>query len=273
MIRDQRRARYGPSGASAVGRDPASRANKRYGRSVPQGTTTPATTPFATEASLWVAALLATVGGFLDAFTYFGHGRVFANAMTANVVLLGVAAAGGDWRQSLRHALPIAAFLGGVAIAQLPQIPRVRGAIPDPALAALSAEIVFLFAAGWYPDKLPDLPLLLGISFLAALQSSTFVRVEKWAYSSTMTTGNLRQMAEAGFRALFLDADADMLRRARLFGFICLAFLLGAATGGLCVSAWRNKALWGADVLLLVVWLPLASGWRRQPQTLPLQSS
>jgi len=230
---------------------------------VPNGTSTPVAPPFATEASLWVAALLAAVGGFLDAFTYFGHGRVFANAMTANVVLLGVAAAGGDWRQSLRHALPIAAFLCGVAIAQLPQIPRVRRAIPDPAMAALSAEIAFLFAAGWYPDKVTDFPLLLGISFLAALQSSTFVRVEKWAYSSTMTTGNLRQFAEAGFRALFLGADAGMLRRARLFGFICLAFLFGAVAGSLAVSALRNRALWVAGIVLLVVWLPLAAGKRR----------
>ena len=219
--------------------------------------------PVSAESSLWNAGLLAAVGGFLDAFTYFGHGRVFANAMTANVVLLGVAAAAGDWRQSLRHAQPIVAFLCGVAVAQLPQIPRVRRATPDPALAALSAEIAFFFLAGWYPHHLPDFPLLLGISFLAALQSSTFVRVEKWAYSSTMTTGNLRQFAEAGFRALFLGVDQDMVRRARVFGIICVAFLLGAAAGGLCVSAWRNKALWVADVLLLVVWVPLAGLWRR----------
>jgi uncharacterized membrane protein YoaK (UPF0700 family) len=217
----------------------------------------------ATEASLWVAALLAAVGGFLDAFTYFGHGHVFANAMTANVVLLGVAAAGGDWRQSLRLVQPIVAFLCGVAVAQLPQIPRVRRSVPDPALASLSVEIAFLFFAGWYPGRLPDFPLLLGISFLAALQSSTFGRVEKWAYSSTMTTGNLRQFAEAEFRALFLGADADMLRRARLFGVICLAFLLGAVAGSLSVSAWRNRALWIADLVLLVVWLPLAAGKRR----------
>lgn len=240
---------------------------------MPQGTATQGASPVATEASLWVATLLAAVGGFLDAFTYFGHGRVFANAMTANVVLLGVAAAGGDWRQSLRHAFPIAAFLCGVAIAQLPQIPRVRRAIPDPALAALSAEIAFLFLAGWYPNNVSDFPLLLGISFLAALQSSTFARVEKWAYSSTMTTGNLRQMAEAGFRALFLGGDADIRRRARLFGIVCLAFLTGATAGSLAVSAWRNKALWAAAVLLLVVWLPLAAGWRKQSRTLPLQSS
>jgi Na+/H+ antiporter NhaC len=56
----------------------------------------------AAEDSLPVAALLAASGGFLDAFTYIGQGHVFANAMTGNVVLLGVYAATGNWTQSWR---------------------------------------------------------------------------------------------------------------------------------------------------------------------------
>ena len=35
-----------------------------------------------------VAALLAVVGGFLDAYTYILRGGVFANAQTGNIVLL-----------------------------------------------------------------------------------------------------------------------------------------------------------------------------------------
>src|ERR1700730_1422623 len=62
----------------------------------------------AAENSLRVAALLAAAGGFLDAFTYVGHGHVFANAMTGNVVLLAVSAVSGDGRQALAHLLPIA---------------------------------------------------------------------------------------------------------------------------------------------------------------------
>src|SRR6185437_11215017 len=42
------------------------------------------------ESSVAVACLLSLSGGFLDAFTYIGHGGVFANAMTGNVVLMGV---------------------------------------------------------------------------------------------------------------------------------------------------------------------------------------
>jgi uncharacterized membrane protein YoaK (UPF0700 family) len=40
-----------------------------------------------------VGFLLSAVGGYLDAYTYVGHGGVFANAQTGNVVLLAVAVA------------------------------------------------------------------------------------------------------------------------------------------------------------------------------------
>ena len=209
--------------------------------------------------SLLMAALLAAVGGFLDAFTYFGHGRVFANAMTGNIVLLGSFAAARDWRQVFRHLTPIAAFLLGVATAQLPRIPAIRKFIADAALAALAAEIAFLMAAGFYPENSPDFPLVLGISFVAAMQSSTFDRVHKWSYSSTMTTGNLRHFGETAFRALFEGPDPEAMHRTRLFGAICMSFLGGATFGALCVSLMHNKALWAAcmplviaDVLLIV---------------------
>ena len=54
----------------------------------------PATTHHAAnkhaENGVDVAALLTFSGGFLDVFTYVGHGHVFANTMTGNIVFLGM---------------------------------------------------------------------------------------------------------------------------------------------------------------------------------------
>ena len=47
--------------------------------SIPTDSATASTLP---QARLEVAALLSVSGGFLDAFTYVGHGPVFVNAMT-----------------------------------------------------------------------------------------------------------------------------------------------------------------------------------------------
>ncbi|HEV3423197.1 MAG TPA: YoaK family protein, partial [Paraburkholderia sp.] len=54
----------------------------------------------AASRSRGVAVLLTLSGGFLDAYTYVGHGGVFANTMTGNVALLGIHIAAGDWTQA-----------------------------------------------------------------------------------------------------------------------------------------------------------------------------
>src|SRR5215831_4547923 len=132
--------------------------------------------------SLHTAALLVLAGGFWDGFTFFGHGHVFANVMTANMVLLGVKAGAGD-STALRHLYPILAYLLGACFAQIPRLTRVKSWMFDPALAVLTAEILFLLCAGWYPDRFHDWPVVLGLSFIVAVQSSYFLKVEKWPYA------------------------------------------------------------------------------------------
>mgnify|MGYP000122724758 CR=1 FL=1 len=51
--------------------------------------------------SFLLAALLAIVGGFLDAYSYLLRGHVFANAQTGNIVLFGVYLQKGDVEENL----------------------------------------------------------------------------------------------------------------------------------------------------------------------------
>jgi uncharacterized membrane protein YoaK (UPF0700 family) len=231
----------------------------------PQATQLPTSAPTRlerVEPSVLVSSILAASGGFLDAFTYVGHGHVFANAMTGNVVLMAVAATSGQVSQAVRHIPPILAFLLGVAAAQAFHLPRVRARLQYPAFAALTMEMAFLFVGGWLPSGFPSLPIVLTISFLAAMQSSAFRQAGPWIYNSTMTTGNLRTMGEAGFRAIFVRSDQDAARKTAMFAIICGAFLAGAALGGLSTASLHNKALWVVDLLLLFAWIPVVAAWR-----------
>jgi uncharacterized membrane protein YoaK (UPF0700 family) len=208
---------------------------RRNGKSVPQSV--------APEATLTVACLITAAGGFLDAFTYVGHGHVFANAMTGNVVLMGVAGARGDWAQALRHIPPIVAFLLGIITAHLLARPHPQAAPRNPLMACMGLEAVFLFAAAWLPQSFPDLWLVLGIAFTAALQQSSFPKVRDYAYTSVMTTGNLRQMADGAMQAFYSADRGPGLRRARTFGLVCACFLIGAAIGARCTMQLGNRAL------------------------------
>ncbi len=193
------------------------------------------------EESLATAALLTFSGGFLDGFTYVGHGHVFANAMSGNVVLLGLAAATGDWRQAFRHVLPILAFLAGVFLARLLHLPALmRFGRPGP--FSLGLEILFLIVVACLPAAFPDAPIVLGIASLAALQTTSFARLHGTSYSSVMTTGNLRRAAESLYDGLLPHRDAAALVQARRFAAICLCFLAGATLGGLLTPHWHNFA-------------------------------
>lgn len=217
------------------------------------------------ESAVGVACLLSLSGGFLDAFTYLGHGQVFANAMSGNVVLLGAMAAIGNWRQAIRHIPPLIAFLAGVFMAQAIRLPVGRIGARWPALLSLLIEIVVLTAMAFLPRTFPDLWIVLSISFAAALQNSSFTKVRNWPYNSVMTTGNLRRFAEGLFTGVVPRRNPEILEQTRVFAAIILCFLAGAFIGGLTTGRLHNAAL---AIPVLILCFAFWRCWRvRQPQT------
>jgi uncharacterized membrane protein YoaK (UPF0700 family) len=211
--------------------------------------------------SIEVAALLTFSGGFLDVFTYIGHGHVFANSMTGNVVFMGMFAATGNWQQAMRHIPPIAAFLTGVFIAYRMRLPSVLKHLPKPALTCLGLEIIVLMAASFLSPSFPDILLVLAISLVAAMQNSSFTKLESWAYNSVMTTGNLRRFAEALFRGTMPALNRVALHEAKLFGLICVCFLAGAILAALTTSKLHDLSLFIPAGLLIIAFIIC---WRRQ---------
>ncbi len=215
------------------------------------------------EETLRVASLLSLAGGFLDAFTWIAHGGVFANAQTGNVVLLGVFAATGQWRAAFHHVPPIVAFLLGVFVAHRLRRHATRRGAQRAALFSLAVEIALLLAVAALPDGFADLPIVLGIAFVAALQSSSFARVEGAAYSSVMTTGNLRRAAEALFTGIGPPRDPAALRQGRVFAAICATFCLGAALGAFVTARYANAAVLVPACVLGVALVLCLLGGRR----------
>jgi len=197
------------------------------------------------------AILLATTGGMLDAIVYLDHGHVFANAVTGNVIFLGIAAISQDWPQVLRHIAPIVAFMLGVIAARLlRQIPSRNGVI-----FVLALEIAALFAVGLLPPGFPQLAFTSTIAFVSAFQVTTFRRVGRFTYNSTFVTGNLREVAEGIVdRWAALDPAERWAGRAKALklGAICTAFLLGATFGAFVAPRFPAHAILFAEPPLLI---------------------
>jgi len=150
------------------------------------------------EQTLAVAVPLTLSGGFLDAFTYVGHGRVFANTMTGNVALLGISAASGDWAQALRHVPPLVAFIFAILASSALQARSGNGWLKHPAIATLCLELAFVTAAASHLIKVNDAWLIPGISFTATMQTLAFTHLENLTYTRLLQPRDGKRLRQQG---------------------------------------------------------------------------
>jgi uncharacterized membrane protein YoaK (UPF0700 family) len=213
------------------------------------------------------ALLLATTGGLLDAVVFLNHGHVFANAMSGNIIFLGIAVVSRDWRQIIPHLVPIGGFIAGVITSK-----HVRYRLGEHSilLLGLVAESLALFAFGWLPGNYTHMGLTAIIALVCAFQSASYRRVGSFSYNSTFVTGNLRDTVEGICDATSSTADPETRKRgltkALDLGFICLCFLAGAILGAWAAPRFDNHSLWLAEPFLLAA---LLRAFRRGPGASP----
>lgn len=188
-------------------------------------------------------ALLTLSGGLQDTYTYLRRGKVFANAQTGNIVLLGQSLFDGDWPRAGRYLLPVLAFALGVAAAEW-----LRVRLPHWQRRVLLCEILLLFLVGFIPHSLDQLANAL-VSFSCAMQVQAFRKVEGFAFASTMCIGNLRSGMES-LCTFLRTGDRQERRKARLYFLVILLFALGAELGSLAVELLDLPAIWLSCVLL-----------------------
>lgn len=210
------------------------------------------------EQQLAVGLLLAVVGGFLDTYTYFTRGGVFANAQTGNMVLLSIAAAQGDFGRAGQYLIPILAFtLGVMATEGLRARAEKKGqAAGHWQRTVLLIEAAILAVVGLLPPEVPNFLVNVTVSFLCSMQVNGFRLLEGMPYATTMCTGNLRSCAGLLWRWLFAR-DRQAGGRAARYLWVMLAFCAGAAAGVPCTALLKGPSVWLCGALLLTVWAGL----------------
>jgi uncharacterized membrane protein YoaK (UPF0700 family) len=202
------------------------------------------------EEALPVALMLAFAGGYIDTYTWITHG-ILANAQTANLVFLWVNATAARWQQAFHFVPPLFAFFVGVVIAAW--LRRVAGSWTGQ--LSLLIEIGMLILVGILHNRVPQVAGTLGISMVAAMQTSIFTRVEGSTYSSVMITGNFRQAIEGAFALIAGDRQIGLLRKSSIFMGVCAAFGTGAAAGAFLTERMPALTLLVPVAALLLVLL------------------
>ncbi|MGP7817881.1 YoaK family protein [Niallia sp. 01092] len=209
------------------------------------------TLPSLSSNSVRLGILLAIVGGFLDAYTFISRDGVFANAQTGNIVLFAVEAANGEWKDAMLYIPPIIAFILGVLVSEIVKIPHIRHLLHSYRRSILILECIVLIIVGILPTSVPNLVVTVCISFVSSLQISTFNKLDKWAYNSTMTTGNLRTAAQAAYCA-FIEHNQEAKKQFNEFFGIIASFLFGALMGTFSTTYIGNSSVWIASGFLVI---------------------
>lgn len=143
--------------------------------------------------SLRVGVLLALTGGFLDAYTYLCRGKVFANAQTGNMVMLGISFLEGNISDTFKYIVPIIAFAIGVFLAEIIRNKLLEHEKIHWRQGVLAIEIVLLICVAFIPYDYITNTL---VSLICAMQVESFRKFHGNAYATTMCTGNLRSGIE-----------------------------------------------------------------------------
>ena len=212
-----------------------------------------------TSQSVRLGILLAIVGGFLDAYTFICRGGVFANAQTGNIVLVGVEATNGNFRQAFMALLPIVAFIIGIIVTEQIKdfnFPSSASAICSERII-LVIEIIVLFIIGFIPTSISHAFATIPISFVSSVQIASFGKLVDSPYSTTMCTGNLRSASQAAYKAFVKKDNNSAIKTAR-YAIVIFSFIIGACFAGILTSRIGVKSIW-FTVLVLIISLSLFS--------------
>ena len=200
--------------------------------------------------SFLMSAFIILSGGLQDAYTYCCRDKVFANAQTGNIVLMSTHLFAGDWAGVFRYFVPVISFMVGIFVAEcVHRRYKCMEKVHWRQLIIL-AEIVLLFAVGFFPAGW-DIVANALVSFACAMQVQAFRKVHGYPFASTMCIGNLRSGMDA-LVAFGHTHDKNALWKSLQYFAIIFIFALGAGIGTQCVGIFGERTIWLSCALLLV---------------------
>lgn len=184
--------------------------------------------------------LLMLSGGFMGAYSYFLKGGVFANAETANLLILAFNIAELNTEGIISVLYPISAFFIGTFFSQMFIEKLGRRWIPT----LLIVEIMTLISLSLLPSETPDRVFHVVIAVLSSMQFNTFRKARGVAMSTLFCTAHLRGFGASLYSAI-ADRKGEELKKSLYHGGLIMTFLAGGISCSLI-----SKSLGGYTIAL-----------------------
>ena len=205
----------------------------------------------------WIFALLMCTGGFFGGYTYSCRGGIFCNAQTANFVLFGLAIGNADWSKALYYLIPLVSYLSGTMISEfLPK--RVNRHSPvrwDTAFVAF--EMIIVLILGFIPESAPVQICHIMVNFICSMQYNTFRAAESIPMSTIFCTAHTRSVGVCFTKWLNHREETKHLKMGLFHAGMIGIFIVGAIFATLTCRFAGTKAIWFAEIMLLIVFIDL----------------
>ena len=196
-----------------------------------------------------LGAILAISGGFMDAYSYICRGEVFANAQTGNILLFGVHLTKGEFSYAIRYALPVAAFITGIAIADCVRYRFKNYRYFHWRQVIVLCEAMILTLVMFMPQEYNLLANTL-TSLACGAQVETFRKVWGRGIATTMCIGNIRIATQSVCEYAHKKNKTALLEGIGYYGVVGV-FVAGAVLGNKCVELLEEKAICVSAALLI----------------------
>lgn len=206
----------------------------------------------------WVFLLLMMVGGFFGGFTYSIRGGVFCNAQTANIVLLGLSLGRGQFAHAAYYLLPISAYLLGSFVSEHIALPIKRLRLIRWDTLFILIEMLTVVVLALIPETAPYQISQVMINFICSMQYNTFRQAEHIPMATTFCTNHIRQVGVFLTKWLRHPGEAGHRRRFLVHLLMLGSFAAGGVVSTIVCRFLGGKAIWGASLLLLIIFADLA---------------
>lgn len=203
--------------------------------------------------SVMLGVLLALSGGYMDAYTYIFRDKVFANAQTGNIILMGINISNMNFSASVRYLFPVLSFATGVFAAQMLKLKLNDARRLHWRQIAILAEIIIMLAVAFMGT---DMNLIANsmVSLACGIQVQSFRKVHENSLATTMCIGNLRTATDLLCSSVFRK-DKELFHRSMFYYGFIFTFAVGAVFGKNCTATFGQRAILISGAILLLVFL------------------
>lgn len=207
--------------------------------------------PIKNEERVLFMILLTLTGGFINAYSFFVCGGVFASVNTGNMIKAGMSVYTQDMEMFITCIVPSIACVIGAVLARIVDKRHSHHSSLRRNNTYILIQIAVFIIIGFLPEGVPYHYMNFALGVTCGYQLSTFRFFNDMGHNSTNMAGNLRNMGFCIGDCLYHKFTRKTVIATIRYYAILISFMLGAYIGAALGTHFGKYAIWFGCISLI----------------------